>query len=156
MDEDDRYLTDSDEARESVTRLIRAIENWASRESQKTDYELSAFGAAISAGIINFHQISARDCRANPNLIGAVSRVQKHLERQHKQFDSEIDKMHVKFAHDMEELDMKIIRDRKEFKKYLSALLFAEEFNKLKRDVGAIFETLEAKLTYQEEAPPPG
>ena len=51
----------------------------------------------------------------------------------------------------MEELDLKIIRDRKEFKKYLETLLFAEEYNKLRKSVGAIFETLDAKANYREE-----
>ena len=72
--------------------------------------------------------------------------------RQHQQFDSEIDKMHLKFAQEMEELDLKIIRDRKEFKNYLSSLLFVEEYNKLRKSVGAIFETLDAKANYREEA----
>jgi formate dehydrogenase maturation protein FdhE len=75
--------------------------------------------------------------------------VKQHLEKEHKKFDSEIDKMHIKFAQEMEELDLKIIRDRKEFKKYLISLIFAEEYSKLKSEVSNIFETLDAKSKYE-------
>ena len=57
--------------------------------------------------------------------------------------------MHIKFAQEMEELDLKIIRDRKEFKKYLISLIFAEEYNKLRSSVTNIFETLDAKSKYE-------
>jgi len=153
MDDDTVHISDSEDAQAAVSRLVKVIENWASKESQKNDYELSAFGAALASGIVAFHEISAKDCRTCPGLMGAISRAQKHLERQHKEFDSEIDKMHLKFAQEMEELDLKIIRDRKEFKKYLETLLFAEEYNKLRKSVGAIFETLDAKANYREDAP---
>ena len=155
MDDDSVHISDSEEAQAAVSRLVRVIENWASKESQKGDYELSAFGAALASGIVAFHEITAKDCRTCPGLMGAISRTQKHLERQHKEFDSEIDKMHLKFAQEMEELDLKIIRDRKEFKKYLETLLFAEEYNKLRKSVGAIFETLDAKANYREEVATP-
>ena len=151
MDDDTVHISDSEEAQAAISRLVKVIENWATKESQKSDYELSAFGAALASGIVAFHEITAKDCRACPGLMSAVSRAQKHLTRQHQQFDSEIDKMHLKFAQEMEELDLKIIRDRKEFKIYLSSLLFAEEYNKLRKSVGALFETLEAKANYQEE-----
>ena len=153
MDDDTVHISDSEDAQAAVSRLVKVIENWASKESQKNDYELSAFGAALASGIVAFHEISAKDCRTCPGLMGAISRAQKHLERQHKEFDSEIDKMHLKFAQEMEELDLKIIRDRKEFKKYLETLLFAEEYNKLRKSVGAIFETLDAKANYRADAP---
>ncbi len=153
MDDDAVHISDSEEAREAISRLVKVIENWASRESQKGDYELSAFGAALASGIVAFHEISAKDCRSCPGLMSAVSRASKHLARQHAEFDGEIDKMHVKFAQEMEELDLKIIRDRKEFKKYLVTLLYAEEYNKLRKSVGAIFETLDAKANYRDVAP---
>ena len=152
MEDDTVNISDSEESQAAISRLVKVIENWASKESQKSDYELSAFGAALASGIVAFHEITAKDCRACPGLMSAVSRTQKHLMRQHQQFDSEIDKMHLKFAQEMEELDLKIIRDRKEFKNYLSSLLFAEEYNKLRKSVGALFETLDAKANYREEA----
>ena len=58
--------------------------------------------------------------------------------------------MHIKFAQEMEELDLKIIRDRKEFKHYLISLIYAEEYNKLRRQVNNIFETLDAKSRYED------
>ena len=152
MDDDTVNISDSEESQAAISRLVKVIENWATKESQKSDYELSAFGAALASGIVAFHEITAKDCRSCPGLMSAVSRAQKHLMRQHQQFDSEIDKMHLKFAQEMEELDLKIIRDRKEFKNYLSSLLFAEEYNKLRKSVGALFETLDAKANYREEA----
>ena len=151
MDDDTVHISDSEESKAAISRLVKVIENWATKESQKSDYELSAFGAALASGIVAFHEITAKDCRSAPGLMSAVSRAQKHLTRQHQQFDSEIDKMHLKFAQEMEELDLKIIRDRKEFKNYLSSLLFAEEYNKLRKSVGALFETLDAKANYREE-----
>ena len=155
MDDDTVHITDSEEAQAAISRLVKIIENWASKEGQKTGYDLSAFGAALASGIVAFHEISAKDCRACPGLMAGISRTQKHLERQFREFDSEIDKMHLKFAQEMEELDLKIIRDRKEFKKYLETLLFAEEYNKLRKAVGGIFETLVAKAAYRPDAPAP-
>ena len=114
MDDDTVHISDSEESQAAISRLVKVIENWATKESQKSDYELSAFGAALASGIVAFHEITAKDCRSAPGLMSAVSRAQKHLTRQHQQFDSEIDKMHLKFAQEMEELDLKIIRDRKE------------------------------------------
>ena len=151
MDEDTLHISDSEEAQAAISRLVKVIENWATKESQKSDYELSAFGAALASGIVAFHEITAKDCRACPGLMDAVGRAQKHLTREYLQFDSEIDKMHLKFAQEMEELDLKIIRDRKEFKIYLSSLLFAEEYNKLRKSVAALFETLDAKANYRQE-----
>ena len=149
MDEDSVNLSDSDEAKASITRLLKVIEGWATKESQKNEIDLTAFGAALASGIISFSDFSSRDCRNCKQLIGAISRVKQHLEKEHKKFDSEIDKMHIKFAQEMEELDLKIIRDRKEFKKYLISLIFAEEYNKLKSEVSNIFETLDAKSKYE-------
>ena len=149
MDDDSVNLSDSDEAKASITRLLKVIEGWATKESQKNEIELTAFGAALASGIISFSDFSSRDCRTCQQLIGAISRVKQHLEKEHKKFDSEIDKMHIKFAQEMEELDLKIIRDRKEFKKYLISLIFAEEYNKLRSDVSNIFETLDAKSKYE-------
>jgi hypothetical protein len=149
MDEDSVNLSDSDEAKASITRLLKVIEGWATKESQKNEIELTAFGAALASGIISFSDFSSRDCRNCKQLIGAISRVKQHLEKEHKKFDSEIDKMHIIFAQEMEELDLKIIRDRKEFKKYLISLIFAEEYNKLKSEVSNIFETLDAKSKYE-------
>ena len=152
MDEDSVHLSDSEEARASITRLLKAIEGWASKESQKNELEMTAFGAALASGIISFHDFTSKDCRTCQPLIKAIARAKQHLEKEHKKFDSEIDKMHIKFAQEMEELDLKIIRDRKEFKQYLISLIYAEEYNKLRLSVSNIFETLDAKSRY-EDAP---
>ena len=58
--------------------------------------------------------------------------------------------MHIKFAQEMEELDLKIIRDRKEFKHYLVSLIYAEEYNKLRKKISNIFETLDSKSRYED------
>lgn len=152
MDEETVHLSDSDEAKDSISRLLKAIEGWAAKESQKGELQLTAFAAALASGIISFHDFTSKDCRNSRNLIGAVARVKQHIEKEHKKFDSEIDKMHIKFAQEMEELDLKIIRDRKEFKHYLISLIYAEEYNKLKKTVTNIFETLDAKANYEEGA----
>ena len=117
MDEDTVHLSDSDEAKASVSRLLKAIEGWATKESQKGEAELTAFAAALASGLISFHDFTSKDCRNSRNLMRLL--VKQHIEKEHKKFDSEIDKMHIKFAQEMEELDLKIIRDRKEFKHYL-------------------------------------
>ncbi len=149
MDEDSVHISDSDEAKASISRLLKVIEGWASKESQKGELELTAFGAALASGIISFHDFTSKDCRNSQNLIGAVARAKQHIEKEHKKFDSEIDKMHIKFAQEMEELDLKIIRDRKEFKHYLISVIYAEEYNKLKLALTNIFETLDAKSKYE-------
>ena len=150
MEDDDIQISDSEEARASLSRLLKAIEGWASKESQKSELELTAFGAALASGIISFHEFTSKDCRNSQGLVGAIARVKQHLEKEHKKFDGEIDKMHIKFAQEMEELDLKIIRDRKEFKHYLVSLIYAEEYNKLRRSVTNIFETLQAKANYED------
>lgn len=149
MEDEDIQISDSEEARASISRLIKAIEGWAAKESQKSELEMTAFGAALASQIIAFHQFTSKDCRNSKNLIGSIARVKQHLEKEHKKFDGEIDKMHIKFAQEMEELDLKIIRDRKEFKHYLISLIYAEEYNKLRLKVTNIFETLEAKSNYE-------
>jgi hypothetical protein len=149
MDEDSVHISDTDEAKASISNLLKAIEGWATKESQKGELELTAFSAALASGIISFHDFTSRDCRNSKNLIGAVSRAKLHIEKEYKKFDSEIDKMHIKFAQEMEELDLKIIRDRKEFKNYLISVIYAEEYNKLRLAVTNIFETLDAKSKYE-------
>ena len=149
MDEDSVHISDSDEAKASVSRLLKAIEGWATKESQKGELEITAFSAALASGIISFHEFTSKDCRNSQNLIGAVARAKQHIDKEHKKFDSEIDKMHIKFAQEMEELDLKIIRDRKEFKNYLISVIYAEEYNKLKLALTNIFETLDAKAKYE-------
>ena len=149
MDEDSVHISDTDEAKASISNLLKAIEGWATKESQKGELELTAFSAALASGIISFHDFTSRDCRNSKNLIGAVSRAKLHIEKEYQKFDSEIDKMHIKFAQEMEELDLKIIRDRKEFKNYLISVIYAEEYNKLRLALTNIFETLDAKSKYE-------
>ena len=95
----------SEESEASQLRLLKAIESWASKESQRSELELTGFGAALSNELVNFEKFTAKDCRQCPKLIGALSAVKQHLDKQFKKFDSEIDKMHIKFAQEMEELD---------------------------------------------------
>ena len=142
-------ISDSEEARACVSRLLKAIEGWAVKESNKNELEMTAFGAALASGIISFHDFTSKDCRKSQQLIGAVAKAKQHLDREFKKFDGEIDKMHIKFAQEMEELDLKIIRDRKEFKHYLISVIYAEEYNKLKLALTNIFETLDAKSRYE-------
>jgi hypothetical protein len=151
-DDEDVQISDSEEARACISRLLKAIENWAVKESNKNELEVTAFAAALASGIISFHDFTSKDCRNSQQLLGAISRAKQHIDRQFKQFDGEIDKMHIKFAQEMEELDLKIIRDRKEFKHYLVSLIYAEEYNKLRQKISNIFETLDAKARY-EDAP---
>ena len=96
MDEDSVHISDTDEAKASISNLLKAIEGWATKESQKGELELTAFSAALASGIISFHDFTSRDCRNSKNLIGAVSRAKLHIEKEYKKFDSEIDKMHIK------------------------------------------------------------
>ena len=150
MDDEAVEIMYSEESEASQLRLLKSIENWASKESQRSELEMTGFGAALSNDLVNFEKFTAKDCRQCPKLIGALSAVKQHLDKQFKKFDSEIDKMHIKFAQEMEELDLKIIRDRKEFKQYLISLIYAEEYNKLRMSVTNIFETLDAKSNYGE------
>jgi hypothetical protein len=143
-------ISDSEEARACVSRLLKAIEGWAVKESNKNELEMTAFGAALASGIISFHDFTSKDCRKSQQLIGAVAKAKQHLDREFKKFDGEIDKMHIKFAQEMEELDLKIIRDRKEFKHYLISLIYAEEYNKLRSKIASIYETLDAKARYED------
>ena len=148
--DEDVQISDSEEARVCVSRLLKAIEGWAVKESNKSEIEMTALGAALASGIISFHDFTSKDCRKSQQLIGAIARVKQHLDREFKKFDGEIDKMHIKFAQEMEELDLKIIRDRKEFKHYLVSLIYAEEYNKLRTKISNIFETLDSKSRYED------
>ncbi|HAF58102.1 MAG TPA: hypothetical protein DCL00_00780 [Opitutae bacterium] len=151
-EDEDVQISDSEEARACISRLLKAIEGWAVKESNKNELEVTAFAAALASGIISFHDFTSRDCRNSQKLLGAISRAKLHIDKEFKKFDGEIDKMHIKFAQEMEELDLKIIRDRKEFKHYLVSLIYAEEYNKLRKKVSNIFETLDSKARY-EDAP---
>jgi|TARA_E500000178_G_C16990833_1_gene740716 hypothetical protein len=150
MEDDTVNISDSDEAKASTSRLLKAIENWAGKESQKSELGLTGFAAALSSQIIAFERFSEKDCRLCSGLLGSISKVKQHIDKEHKKFDSEIDKMHIKFAQEMEELDLKIIRDRKEFKNYLISLIYAEEYNKLRLSVSNIYNLLEAKSKFED------
>ena len=63
MEDEDIQISDSEEARASISRLIKAIEGWAAKESQKSELEMTAFGAALASQIIAFHQFTSKDCR---------------------------------------------------------------------------------------------
>ena len=73
MDDDSVHISDSEEAKASLTRLLKAIEAWASKESQKNELEMTAFGAALASGIISFHDFTSKDCRNCKQLIGAIA-----------------------------------------------------------------------------------
>ena len=150
MDDEAVEIMYSEESEASQLRLLKSIENWASKESQRSELEMTGFGAALSNDLVNFEKFTAKDCRQCPKLIGALSAVKQHLDKQFKKFDSEIDKMHIKFAQEMEELDLKIIRDRKEFKRYLISLIYAEEYKRLRHHVKNIYEAINAKSQYED------
>jgi hypothetical protein len=148
-DEEIILVRDTEQADTSLGRLVEVIADWASKDADRTDYELSAFSSVLAEGIIRFDNIPAKDCKANPNLNKAIAIAFKHLSRENKRFDADIDKLHVTFAKQMEELDLKIIRDRKEFKKFLEILVFADEYDYLLDKLTAILETLQAKTFYR-------
>ena len=148
-DEETILVRDSEFVRESLNRLVKTLENWAIKESGRADFELAAFSSVLAEGIINFDNISSVECKACPGLTKAVTIAHKHLTKEHKRFDQEIDKLHVHFAQQMEELDLKIIRDRNEFKKFLQILVFAEEYDQLTHKITSILETIQAKTFYR-------
>ena len=59
-DNEDVQISDSEEARACVSRLLKAIENWAVKESNKNELEVTAFAAALASGIISFHDFSIK------------------------------------------------------------------------------------------------
>ena len=148
-DEEIILVRDTDQADTSLGRLVEVIANWANKESERTDYELSAFSSVLAEGIIKFDNIPSKVCKANPGLTKAITIAFKHLSKENKRFDADIDKLHVTFAKQMEELDLKIIRDRKEFKKFLEILVFADEYDHLLDKLTAILETTQAKTFYR-------
>jgi len=149
MSEDDILVRDTKQAQESLNRLVKTIENWATKEAQRTDYELAAFSSVLAEGIVNFGHIPTKDCKAYPGLFKALTIAHKYLTKEHKRFDQEIDKLHVHFAKQMEELDLKIIRDRTEFRKFLEILVFADEYDQLHDKLTAVLETVQAKTFYR-------
>ena len=48
----------SEESEASQLKLVKAIESWASKESQRSELELTGFGAALSNNLINFEKFS--------------------------------------------------------------------------------------------------
>ncbi len=136
-------------AQESLNRLLKVVENWVSKESQRTDFELAAVGCVLAEGIIRFDNIPVKCFKACPGLTKAIGIVHKHLTKEHHRFDQEIDKLHVHFAKKMEELDLKIIRDRTEFGKFLEILVFADEYEQLHAKLASLLETVRAKTFYR-------
>jgi hypothetical protein len=150
MTEEDVILVrDTQAAQESLNRLVKVLEKWAAQEAERTDYELAAFSSVLAEGIIKFENIPTKDCKSCPGLSKAITIVHKHLAKEHKRFDQEIDKLHIHFAKQMEELDLKIIRDRNEFKKFLEILVFADEYDQLNDKLTAILENVQAKTFYR-------
>lgn len=150
MSEEEVILVrDTQAAQESLNRLVKTIDNWATQEAKRTDFELAAFSSVLAEGIINFENISSKDCKSCPGLTLAITTCHKYLGKEHKRFDQEIDKLHIHFAKQMEELDLKIIRDRNEFKKFLEILVFADEYDQLNDKLTAILETVQAKTFYR-------
>jgi len=160
MSEEEVILVrDTGAAQAALNRLVKTIENWAVKEAERTDFELAAFSSVLAEGVIKFGNIPTKDCKSCPGLSNAITIAHKHLAKEHKRFDQEIDKLHVHFAKQMEELDLKIIRDRNEFKKFLEILVFADEYDQLNDKLTAILETVQAKTFYrgdlgQEETSP--
>ena len=148
-DEDVVLLRDTNTAQESLTRLVKTIENWALKEAGRNDFELAAFSSVLTEGIVNFDKIPQNDFKACPGLTKAMTVAHKHLSKEHKRFDQEIDKLHVRFAQQMEELDLKIIQDRNEFRKFLEILVFADEYDLLNDKLNALLETVQSKTFYR-------
>ena len=150
MSEDEVILVrETAAAQESLNRLLRVVENWVSKEAQRTDFELAAVGCVLAEGIVNFGNIPVNSFKAYPGLTKAITIIHKHLTKEHHRFDQEIDKLHVHFAKKMEELDLKIIRDRTEFRKFLEILVFADEYDLLHAKLSSLLESVQAKTFYR-------
>ena len=104
-DEEVVLVRDTEAAQGSLSRLVKTIENWALKESDRNDFELAAFSSVLAEGVVKFENIPQKDCKACPGLTKAIGTVHKHLTKEHHRFDQEIDKLHVHFAKKMEELD---------------------------------------------------
>ena len=48
MDDEAVEIMYSEESEASQLRLLKSIENWASKESQRSELEMTGFGAALS------------------------------------------------------------------------------------------------------------
>ena len=148
-DEEVVLVRDTEAAQGSLSRLVKTIENWALKESDRNDFELAAFSSVLAEGVVNFENIPQRDCKACPGLTKAITIAHKHLSKEHKRFDQEIDKLHVRFAKQMEELDLKIIQDRNEFRKFLEILVFADEYDQLNDKMDSLLEIVQTKTFYR-------
>ena len=89
MDDEAVEIMYSEESEASQLRLLKSIENWASKESQRSEMEMTGFGAALSNDLVNFEKFTAKDCRQCPKLIGALSAVKQHIDKQFKNNSSD-------------------------------------------------------------------
>ena len=127
-------------------RLVRAIEDWANKESQRGGEELSAFAVTLGKDILDFGSINPGALRKCRRIQMAIDTAMRHLDREKSEMDEKIDQMHVRFAQEIEELDLRIVRDRKEFRRYVDMVRHSEEFADLQRAVKKIHEQIDARM----------
>jgi hypothetical protein len=139
-------IRNSDATSDCMRRLIKAIEDWANKESQRGEFELSAFGVTLAKDIINFSLIRPSDLRACKRIQTSIGTVLRHIDRQREDMNSKIDQMHVRFAQEIEELDLRIVRDRKEFRRYVDTVRHAEEFGELHDSVKATADNIDSQM----------
>ena len=139
-------IRNSDSTSDCMRRLVRAIEDWANKQSQKGAFELSAFGVALAKNIINFKAISPSDLRTCKRIQTSIGTVLRHLDRQKDEMDNKIDQMHVRFAQEIEELDLRIVRDRKEFRRYVDTVRHAEEFGELCQSAKQTADNIDSQM----------
>ena len=145
-EEKEQPIRSSDTTRACMRRLVKAIEDWSYKESQRNGIELSAFAITLAKNIIDFDSIRPGALRSCKRIQTAIDTVQRHLEGERKETDGKIDQMHVRFAQEIEELDLRIVRDRNEFRRYVNTVRQTEEFSDLQRAVKKVNEQIQARM----------
>jgi hypothetical protein len=145
-EEKEQPIRSSDTTRACMGRLVKTIEDWSYKESQRTGIELSAFAITLSKNIVNFGAIRPGALRSCKRIPMAIDTALRHLESERSDTDGKIDQMHVRFAQEIEELDLRIVRDRKEFRRYVDTVRHSEEFSDLQGAVKKINEQIQARM----------
>ena len=145
-EEKEQPIRSSDTTRACMARLVKAIEDWTYRESQRYGQELSSLAVTLSKNIIDFDAIRPGALRACKRIPLAIDTLMRHLESERNETDGKIDQMHVRFAQEIEELDLRIVRDRKEFRRYVDTVRHSEEFTDLQNAVSKINEQIQARM----------
>ena len=139
-------IRSSDTTRACMGRLVKAIEDWSYKESQRTGIELSAFAITLSKNIVDFDSIRPGALRSCKRIQMAIDTVLRHLDSERNETDGKIDQMHVRFAQEIEELDLRIVRDRKEFRRYVDTVRHSEEFGDLQKVVKKTAEQIQDRM----------